>query len=492
MGGLFTGAFLAKEGYRITVLEKNRTVGGGLQCFRRHGELFETGMHILGGFQEGGNLNKICKYLGILSKLAIRPTDEQTIDSITYQTEGKTYSIPRTRERFVEYFAREFPGEHQNIRRYVDAMYALSEEVNLFHLRKGNDSIMTHSEDFAIPVDEFIAKYVKAPRLRAVLAYMNPMYGGVAGHTPAYIHALINVLYIEGSSQFEGGSQQLADALCEVIEQHRGRIIPGDAVTEVVVANKVVQKVVTGKGHEYTADWYISDIHPCTLLELTGDKAFPKAYRDRLQEIPNSYSCFSVYIKFKPECEPYVNHPRYYLLNDNAVWHLGDFEESTWPTGFMCITPPSLHQGEWASRMIVNCIMPFDVVRRWENTKVGQRGPEYEAWKENLKNKILNKLEKLYPNILSRIAFSFASSPLTIRDYYGAKEGAIYGFQRDSQNIIQSQVPIVTKVKNLLLTGQNVNLHGICGVPLTAIEVTETLVGSGVVLDKINQMNMYL
>ena len=34
LGGLFTGAILAKEGLRVTVLEKNATAGGGLQTFR--------------------------------------------------------------------------------------------------------------------------------------------------------------------------------------------------------------------------------------------------------------------------------------------------------------------------------------------------------------------------------------------------------------------------------------------------------------------------
>ena len=57
---------------------------------------------------------------------------------------------------------------------------------------------------------------------------------------------------------------------------------------------------------------------------------------------------------------------------------------------------------------------------------------------------------------------------------------------RNSQDFMRSQIAIGTKVRNLLLTGQNVNLHGICGVPLTAIEVTEALVGRGVVVDKIN------
>ena len=57
----------------------------------------------------------------------------------------------------------------------------------------------------------------------------------------------------------------------------------------------------------------------------------------------------------------------------------------------------------------------------------------------------------------------------------------------DCNNLLQSQMPIVTKVKNLLLTGQNVNLHGICGVPLTAIETAEAIVGRNVILRKINK-----
>ena len=50
-----------------------------------------------------------------------------------------------------------------------------------------------------------------------------------------------------------------------------------------------------------------------------------------------------------------------------------------------------------------------------------------------------------------------------------------------------SQLPVATKVRNLLLTGQNINLHGICGVPLTAIETAEALVGRGEIVRKINE-----
>ena len=79
------------------------------------------------------------------------------------------------------------------------------------------------------------------------------------------------------------------------------------------------------------------------------------------------------------------------------------------------------------------------------------------------------------------------SSPLTIRDYYGAKEGTICGFSKDWQNIALSQLPVVTKVDNLLLTGQNNNLHGFCGVPLTAINTCEAILGLNHVIEKLNK-----
>ena len=49
-----------------------------------------------------------------------------------------------------------------------------------------------------------------------------------------------------------------------------------------------------------------------------------------------------------------------------------------------------------------------------------------------------------------------------------------------------SQVPVVTKVRNLVLTGQNNNLHGFCGVPLTAINTCEAILGTNEIINKIN------
>lgn len=81
-----------------------------------------------------------------------------------------------------------------------------------------------------MPADELIASHIDNSELRDILAYMAPMYAGIKGHTPAYIHALINVLYIDGASMFVGGSRQLADLLAGVIENGGGEVLSGSKV----------------------------------------------------------------------------------------------------------------------------------------------------------------------------------------------------------------------------------------------------------------------
>ena len=65
VGGLFTGALLAKEGFRVTLLEQLPVYGGGLYSYERDGETWLTGMHILSGLQPGGPLTAILDQLGI-------------------------------------------------------------------------------------------------------------------------------------------------------------------------------------------------------------------------------------------------------------------------------------------------------------------------------------------------------------------------------------------------------------------------------------------
>ena len=414
----------------------------------------------------------------------MKEVDPDCADRLYFAEDQRYYTIAKGREAYVETLAKDFPQQRENLRRYVDALFDLTEELDLFYLRPTRKGLYNHSDDFLMAADDFIAKYISDKRLRSVVAYMNPLYGGRGGQTPAYVHAVISVLYINGASRFVGGSSHFAHLLADVIREHGGEVVAGDAVTWVEVNNRKVAYVRTAKGRQYEADWYISDIHPCTLLTLMDEHTFPKAFRDRMNEIPNSYSAFSLYIKMKDGRFPYINHSEYYTKRYDEIWNFCR-DEASWPMGFLLMTPPEENQGPWSNKVLVTAPMQFDMVRRWENTTVGRRGSDYEQWKQARTSELLAQVEELHPGFREAIEAINASSPLTIRDFYGVKEGSICGFSKDCRNITLSQLPVVTKVSNLLLTGQNNNLHGFCGVPLTAINTCEAILGLNNVIEKL-------
>ncbi len=486
LGGLFTGAILAKEGMQVTVLEKNATAGGGLQTFRRFGEKFDTGMHVIGGMQPGGNIWRICQYLGIADKVDLKDVDDDCTDSLYFAEDKTTYRIRKGKDGFVESLAEHFPEERDNLKAYVEAVFGITDDVDLFNLRPSTDMFKIHTEDFTMAADAFVAKYIKDSKLRSVVSYMNPLYGGRHDETPAFVHAIITCLYIKGASRFVGGSDKFADLLTAVIEEAGGKVVTGDGVEWIEVNDRHVDYVRTRKGHEYRGDCYISAIHPCTLLKLMPEKALPKAYRTRLDNIPNSYSAFSVYIKMKPGTFPYINCSEYYMTRYDEIWNFGD-KNGEWPLGFLFMTPPEDNQGTYANKVLITAPMRFDEAKQWEETTVGHRGKDYEAWKEEKTRQLLEKVEEMHPGFTTCIDKVNSSSPLTIRDFYGVKDGALSGYSKDCHNLVLSQVPVVTKISNLYLTGQNNNLHGFCGVPLTAINTAEAILGRNYILNKINE-----
>ena len=413
IGGLVTGALLAKEGYQVTVLEKNAIIGGGLQTFMRHGADFPTGMHVFGGFNEGGNLRKLFSYLGVMDKIKLQPMEEDASDVVTLMDDQLKFRLPKGKEQYIAYLSKQFPAEQGHVEAYVNKLFELTEEEDLFHLREAANNGLTHSDDFLDSVDHLRDRYIVDPTLKTLLGYLNGLMGGTGEMTPAYIHALLSTLHVSGTYQFVGGSQQLADALAKVIEDAGGRVIANEEVVKVNVVDHRVTGVVTKRGNKYQANCYVSDVHPDRLLQVMDPQAFSTAFKKRVQSIPETPSSFKVFIKFKERAFPYLNHACF-CLSDAAVW----------PKRLMYVTPPVEHQGDFATTMVVVSEMDFDQVKAWEDTCTGHRGEAYEQWKHSMTNKVLDVIERQHPGLRDGIEFVFASSPLTIRDYYGNKNGS--------------------------------------------------------------------
>ncbi len=65
VGGLFTAALLAEQGYSVTVLEQLPVAGGGMYSYQRLGYTWQTGTHVVCGMGEGELIGDTLRRLGI-------------------------------------------------------------------------------------------------------------------------------------------------------------------------------------------------------------------------------------------------------------------------------------------------------------------------------------------------------------------------------------------------------------------------------------------
>lgn len=91
-----------------------------------------------------------------------------------------------------------------------------------------------------------------------------------------------------------------------------------------------------------------------------------------------------------------------------------------------------------------------------------------------------------FPGIRETIKSVHASTPLSYRDYIGGSRGNLYGYVKDSNNPMKTFITPRTKVENLFLTGQSINMHGVLGVTIGAVVTCSEIVGKEYLINKIN------
>jgi all-trans-retinol 13,14-reductase len=487
IGGLICGSLLSKEGFKVCILEKHYTIGGGLHVFKKHNTVFETGIHYVSGFLPEQVLAKLFSYLNVLDGIKLKELDSDAFDIMHIGEDNQKYKLGSGEENFIKGLSECFPHEHENLKRYIRSVKDLSKKFYLFNLEPRVNDIFSMDDELIQPVGKYIDQFFTDEKLKSILAWNNSLYAGIYDKTPAFVHILITRFYLEGASRFVDGPQKLADSMADLIKATGGELFTSCEVSHIEVQDKEVKSIKTSDGRIFVAENYISAIHPATTLEMIDPGQIQKSYRNRISSLKNTTSVFTLFITFKEKSFPYLNYNYYYTSSYDSIWKATQYTVDTWPNGLMLLTPPTSGNNLFAEKMIVNSIMNFDDVKQWETTKTGDRGEEYLEFKRQCTRKIMTILKNIFPGIEDAVKYISASTPLTVRDYTGSKFGSLYGIEKDCNNLIHSHIVPRTKIKNLYLTGQNINLHGIIGVALSAILTAGEFVGTNSLIDKINK-----
>ncbi|HTF27972.1 MAG TPA: NAD(P)/FAD-dependent oxidoreductase [Flavitalea sp.] len=500
LGGLVTANILAMEGQKVCVLEKNKQIGGALQVYVRNRVIFDTGVHYLGGLEKGQNLYQIFKYLGIIDKLKLKRMND-VFDTIIISDDPKEYKMAQGYENFIKTLAAEFPAEEKAIRAYCDMLKEICSKFALYNLRSGG-VYEDKAELMEIDTKTYFASITNDKKLQAVLAGNNMLYAGVPDKTPLYVHALVLNSYIESSWKCVDGGSQIAKLLSRNIYQYGGVIKIHSEVARLVEEGGRIMHVELKSGSVMQARNFISNMHPARTLELLSSPVIRSSFRNRIRQLENSISSFTVDVIFKDNCFPELK-SNYYYQKEGGVWDAATYKQDEWPLTYALFMPsyskafsvpaPGGEQGvRYARSMSILTYMHYSEVVKWADTfntvsSEENRGADYDAFKKERAEKLIDLVSEKFPSLRGCIDRYYTATPLSYRDYMGTADGSMYGIVKDHQDPLKTMISPRTKIPNLYFTGQNLNMHGILGAAISAVLTSTLVLGSDDLIDRIRE-----
>ncbi len=265
IGGGFSGlaiaALLSKEGWDVTLLEKNRTLGGRARVFKKKGFAFDMGpsWYLMPEVFE--------RFLATFGK---KPSDFYELIRLDprYQVvfdDGERVILTDDLEQNMAWFETKEKGAAKKLSQFLKKMekiYDVATKKLLYedvwdikvwtnpHNIRAAISVLTKFR-FWQSWDQEVARYFKSEKLRQILEFSAVFLGGTPFNTPALYAILTWADFGKGVWYPKGGMIKVVDALHELAVKHGGKVITNAEVTAIEVNKGKVVGVKTAR--EYFA-----------------------------------------------------------------------------------------------------------------------------------------------------------------------------------------------------------------------------------------------
>jgi len=468
LAGLTSALLLSRSGRKVLVLEQHTSPAPVVSGFRRQGIYFDSGFHYAGGLGEGGPLCPLLRHLGILEKIRLFPYNPAGFDRLYLSSSAEDYSLPIGFDNIYHYLSEKFPQAKAELALYLDEISSTWRNFPYLDLD-------TELADFGMgsvhgcSLQDRLQVFSPWPQLQGLLSMHSLLYGVSPDQTPLSLNSQVAGSYYHSVHGIVGGGQELVKAFLERLKE-AGVILQCCAEATQVLADKgVVTGVRLQSGEEIFAAEVIATVNPVHLHGMLPDKGLRPAYLKRLKELQQTCSAYIVFARSRQPLE---------LLQRQNIFvqpHPGVFS----PSGDCPLEQRSFYlagadQRECGEIKGLIGIVPADYseVAAWEPS--GKlRSAEYRAWKKDLGTQLLQIFDQNCPQ-LPQLELLDLATPLTLRDYSLAPEGAIYGVGR---NLGQYNPHPVTRLSGLYLSGQAVAGPGLLGTLVSSYLTCGSILG---------------
>ena len=495
IGGLCNAALLAKLGQKVAVFEQHYTAGGFTHSYEREGYEWDVGVHYIGEVHKPHS--PLRRIFDVISdgKLKWAPMDE-IYDRIIVN--GRSYDFPAGRDNFVAAMKGYFPEEGAAIDAYVELVDNVAKAARklfagqamppwlakAYNLTRG----MQIPKQTLMTTREVLESLTSNQELIAVLTGQWGDYGMVPAEATFFMHASVVKHYFGGGSYPVGGSWKIAETIVPTIRASGGEVFTYARVDGIHLENGDAAGVRMDTGDVIRADKIIS----AAGARITYEKLLPESVRSKLGverkmgSVKPSSAHLCLYIGLKGSAEE-LDIPKTNLWVYPSADHEGNIErfmaDPSEDFPLLYISFPSAKDPDWPknypgkSTVEVLTLGPYDWFEKWQDKTWNQRGEDYEAFKEEFSQRLLDELFKHMPQLKPALDYYELSTPLSTQWFQLNDRGEIYGLDHDPQRFKQDWLHPVSPVKNLYLTGQDVVTAGVGGALIGGLMTTGAMLG---------------
>jgi len=429
IGGLVTATQLAAKKAKVLVLESYIIPGGSSGYFERSGYHFDVGASMIFGFGDRGTTNLLTRALAAVDMKV--ETIPDPVQVHYHLPENLDLKVHQDYEKFLQELTSIFPHEAAGIRKFYGECWKVFNCLNSMELLSleelGYLTRVFFKNPFAclglaryLPqnVGDIARKYIKDPKLLQFIDMECYIWSVVpAAQTPMINAGMVFAdRHYGGINYPKGGVGTIAQKLVEGLEKVGGKIQYKAKVAKIILEGNQAVGVKLVSGQEYRAKRIISNATRWDTFEkLIPAESMPKAEKRWQTRYKKSPSFLSIHLGVAAEVLPPGTECHHVLLEE---WDNMEKSQGTIFVSIPTLLDPSLAP---PGQHIIHAFTP-SWVEEWR----GLSSVEYAQRKEAAAEKLIDRLEQIFPGLNQGLDFMEVGTPRSHRRFLGREDGT-YG-----------------------------------------------------------------
>jgi phytoene desaturase len=428
IGGLATAVKLARNNFKVMVVEKNRKPGGRCQQLVKDGHVFDTGptMYLLPKMYQhffasiGEDINKYVKLIRVDPRYNLSFADNSRLTLCSDQT------------RMRQQLERIEPGSFKQFLNYLEmgrTHYQLMDKIAHNNLFKPTDyfKLTTLLEGLKtksfIPHASLAKHYFKHPNLLAAFTFQDS-YLSLNPFTSMGIYSLFTYTeQIEGNYLPIGGMYQVIRAITKIALNAGVKIIYDSPVKKIDIEAKKAKGIVLKNGQKLIADFVVANADLSYVYRelLPADSSFKQSNKKY------SSSVISFHWGLKKKCPKLLTHNLFFSKDYRAGFEavLNRTEPPANPHFYVQVPNRSDPTRAPKNEDTVSVMVPINRIHP-------DHPVDWPSYRDQVREYILSRMEKAgIGNIKELIKFEFNFLPTDWQSYFNLTYGSVYGLDHN-------------------------------------------------------------